>query len=113
MDELISLITKTWGIAGILLAAPFLAVWVLWRNNAKLNTQLVRAVEESKKELNAANEKVAKVQEQRVTDAQAVTSKMMQVVSEQSALNKETNIVLDRVGDSLSVLAAVGPKHKG
>ncbi len=108
MDELITLITKTWGIAGILLAAPFLAVWVLWRANAKLNAQLVKSVETCKTELGDSHDKMSKIQDQRVLDAQSVTSKMMEVVSEQSALNKETNIVLDRVGDSLSVLSAVG-----
>lgn len=113
MDELISLITKTWGIAGILLAAPFFAVWILWRQNVKLNVERIKTMEVSKQELTAANDKTSKIQEQRVTDAQAVTTKMMQVVSEQSALNKETNLVLDRVGDSLSVLSAVGTHKKG
>jgi hypothetical protein len=113
VEEIISLITKTWGIAGILLAAPFFAVWVLWRQNVSLSRELRKVVEGSKQELTAANDKASKIQEQRVTDAQAVTTKMMQVVSEQSALNKETNLVLDRVGDSLSVLSAVGTHKKG
>lgn len=113
MEELIALIAKTWGIAGILLAAPFFACWVLWRANAKLNERLVKSLEVSKEELTTVNEKVAKVQELRVNDAQSVTTKLMQVVSDQSALNKETNIVLDRVGDALSVLQTVGPHKKG
>ena len=77
------LISKTYGIAGLIMLSPFLGLFVVWKNNIKLQNDL------------------AKVQESRVNDAKATTEKMLTLVEESSGTAKETNIALDQVRDLL------------
>lgn len=128
MDALFELIIKTYGLVGLLIAAPFVAAVYLWRDNVKIRTdyssaistlhashaniiaalnserhkELVEANAERLKQLSESNDKVVKAQEQRVADAQAVRDKLVDMISEQAAMNRETNVVLDRVGDFLA-----------
>lgn len=128
MQEIFELILKTYGIAGILILAPFGAAIYLWRDNQSLNKDLIASAKESttaakessaklaetqaafvtklaeahtefSKKLSEANDKVVAAQVQRVQDAQALTGKLMEIVSEQSSLNKETNNALERLHD--------------
>ena len=84
MSEILELILKTYGIAGALLLMPFIAVVYLFKENKSLHAD------------------VMSVQKQRVEDAQAISNKMMEIVSVQSALSKETNIALGRVAETMS-----------
>lgn len=115
MEELFQLLVKSYGIVGLLIAAPFGAAVYLWKDNKELNKDLVSLGKEHAKtlqELHAAhakvlteaNDKVVVAQQQRVQDAQGVMSKMIEIVSEQSSLNKETNIALDRISETVSVM---------
>lgn len=87
MEELITLILKSYGIIGLIMCSPFVAVVFLWKNVIALHKELY------------------KVHEMRINDAKAVSEKLMMIVQEQSSLNKETNLILERVGESLSYLA--------
>lgn len=83
MEELIQLITRTYGIAGLIMLSPFIFLLYVWRHTLKLGADLSR------------------VQEQRVNDAKAVSDKMMALIGEQAGLNQETNQVLDQLKDLL------------
>ena len=87
MEDLLQLIVKTYGLAGLIMLSPFIAVVFLWRHN-----------------ISQAKE-IARINEQRVQDSKAISDKLMVIVGEQSGLNKETNMALERVGDMMSVLS--------
>lgn len=97
MEELIQLITRTYGLIGIILLMPFVLMKFLWSDNKSL-----------RKELAAANEKIVSMQEKRVQDAKDISEKLIEMSSEHAGLTKETNIALDRVGDTLTVMARAG-----
>lgn len=86
MDELIQLVAKTYGIAGLIMLSPFVAVVFLWKHNIALQNKLETS------------------QEKRIKDAQAVADKLITVATTQSSLSKETNMALENVGDALSLL---------
>jgi len=91
MEELVLLVQKTYGIVGLLILAPFIAVVYLFRQNVKLHDDVVKATE-----------KIGNVQEQRVNDAQAINLKLITVLTEQSSLNTEANTAMERLGDALN-----------
>lgn len=100
MDEIITLIQKTYGLAGLLILSPAVALYIVYRDK--------KAVEERHdKDLAAANEKVTKVHEQRVADAQTFNGKLLDLVKEQTALNTETNAALEKISDKLVDLRQV------
>ena len=90
MEELLQLIAKTYGMVGILILAPLVALVYVWRQNLKLHEEVVTATQQA-----------TKATEQRVTDAQQITTKIIALVEEQAGLNKETNIALDQVRELL------------
>lgn len=94
MEELIQLIAKTYGIAGLIMLSPFILLGYVWKSNQKLHAQVAKVQEERALA-------VEKVQEARVNDAKAMSEKMLVLVEEQAGLNKETNIALDQVRDLL------------
>lgn len=100
MEELINLVVKTYGLVGFVLLAPYVALVYMWRQNVKLNADLVAYGEK----LAMAKEGVTAAQAQRVVDAQQTATKMMELVSEQSGLNKETNITLDQLRELLMMM---------
>ena len=126
MEELFLLIQKTYGVTGLILATPMGAVYYLWHENKSLHTQLLAnslaygkdlaaastaygkelatVSAACSKELTIANDKVVAAQQQRVSDAQKIAEKLLDVVSEQNGLNKETNMTLDRIGDMFNSL---------
>lgn len=97
MDSFIKLISETYGLAGLLILSPLIGMIYLWKHNQQLQTTI--------QEL---NDKVVEAQKQRVEDAQKVTEKLVEMVSEHAGLAKETNLALDRVGDTLSLLQNSG-----
>ena len=101
MDELVQLLVKTYGLLGILLLAPFIATVYVWNENKRLHGHHEATETTNNNTVTLMNDKIVKAQEQRVADAQAITNKLVEIVSEQSALNKETNLVLERIKDKL------------
>lgn len=97
MEEIFLLFYKTYGLIGLIILAPFVACFYLWRENKNLHGFHVR-------QLQSANDRVASALQQRVVDAQAITNKLVEIVSEQAAVNKETNLALDRLENKLAVL---------
>lgn len=88
MEDIIQLVTKTYGIAGLIMLSPFAAVVFLWRYS------IAQAAE------------LAKVNEQRIADAKAISEKLLMMVKEQSTLNQQTNSALERVGDVMALLSS-------
>jgi hypothetical protein len=86
MEEILQLILKTYGVVGLLIAAPFIAVVFLWKENKVLRKDL------------------ESVQQKRVEDNKEVTKSVLEVAKEQSSLNKETNLLLERMSDTLDRL---------
>jgi len=97
MDELFTLIYKSYGLVGILVISPVVACIYIWRENKALHLATARQIA-------ASHERVASALQQRVTDAQSITNKLVEIVSEQAAVNKETNLALDRLETKLAVL---------
>jgi septal ring factor EnvC (AmiA/AmiB activator) len=91
MEEIFLLIQKTYGIAGLILLSPFVGLVVMFRQNVRLQGDVVKATVEN-----------VESQKQRVKDAQDISNKLLEVVKEQSSLNTETNIALERIGDALN-----------
>ena len=104
MEELILLVQKTYGLAGVLLLSPLLATIALWRANASLHKDLIKTQEQARAEVVKATETATEAQKQRVKDAQDINLKLIEVVKEQTALNTETNLALERIGDVLNEL---------
>jgi hypothetical protein len=94
VEELIQLIAKTYGIAGLIMLSPFIMLGYVWRNNQKLHAEISKVQSERATA-------VEKIQEARVGDAKAMSEKMLVLVEEQAGLNKETNIALDQVRELL------------
>lgn len=86
MDELIQLVFKSYGIVGVIIFTPVIAVVFLWRHNQTLQERL-----------QTANDK-------RIDDSQKISDKLMAMASEHAALAKETNIALDRIGDMMTTV---------
>jgi hypothetical protein len=97
MEELIQLVVKSYGIIGIILLTPFIALKFLWSEYQKL-----------RKDLAVANDKVVEAQKQRVEDAKAISEKLIEMSSEHASLTKETNHALEQVGDTLTVIVNSG-----
>ena len=86
MDELIQLIAKTYGLIGLFMIAPFIAVVYLWKDNNALRKELIE------------------IQQKRVEDNQHVAESVLSVVKEQSSINNDTNRLLDRISQTLDRL---------
>lgn len=95
MEELLLLIQKTYGLIGVFLIAPVIALIVVWRQNSRLQNDVVKTT----KELTG---QIGKAQDQRVKDAQDINVKLIELVKEQTSLNTETNLALERLGDALN-----------
>jgi hypothetical protein len=93
MEELLLLIQKSYGLIGVILFLPVIGLVVVWKQNTKLQAEVVKATKGA-----------GEVQEMRVKDAQAINMKLIEVVKEQTSLNTETNLALERLGDALNDL---------
>jgi C4-dicarboxylate-specific signal transduction histidine kinase len=99
MEDLVQAILKSYGLIGLFMIAPVVAAVFLWLDNKRLNNKMQTIAEKSSERIETAVEK-------RVEDAQAITNKLVEMIHEQSSLNKETNLALDRIGDMVSMLNA-------
>ena len=97
MEELFTLIYKSYGLVGILVISPVVACIYIWRENKALHLATARQIAVS-------HDRVAAALQQRVEDAQSITNKLVEIVSEQAAVNRETNLALDRLETKLAVL---------
>jgi len=86
MDELIQLVFKSYGIVGVIIFTPVIAVVFLWRHTQTLQERL-----------QTANDK-------RIEDSQRISDKLMGMASEHAVLAKETNMALDRIGDMMTAV---------
>lgn len=106
MEELVQLIAKTYGIAGLIMISPFVMLGYVWRNNAKLQADISKVHEQRNAIQEQRNADVSRVQEARVNDAKQISEKMMELMEEQAGLNKETSIALDQVRELLTKITA-------
>jgi len=99
-EDLLALIVKTYGIAGLLIVAPLIACVFLWRGNNSLQAQVV-----AQAALVAAAEKArGDDQSKRVADTERMAEKLLAVVKEQTALGVESNGLLERLAGSVDKL---------
>lgn len=92
MEEIGLLITKTYGIAGLIMLSPFAALIFLWKHY----TSTIKAKDAVIKELS----------DKRVDDAQKITDRLIDITSSTREFNKETNMALERVGDLMSAVVS-------
>jgi NACalpha-BTF3-like transcription factor len=97
VEEVLLLVYKTYGLVGLIIFAPFIACIYLWRENKAIH-------KETSKQVQVANDRVSAALQQRVVDAQAITNKLVEIVSEQASVNKETNLALERLETKLAFL---------
>ena len=77
MDELVTLVLKTYGLAGVILLTPTLLLMLAVKENRRLH------------------DAVTKAQEQRVADAHAQSTVMISLVREQTKLTSENVTLLE------------------
>jgi len=106
MDELIQAILKSYGVIGLLILTPVIAVVFLWKDNVRLNNELRALVKEFSEKIDDMGKRVVASQEKRVDDSHSITSQLVEMISEHTASAKETATALDRVGDMVSMLNA-------
>jgi hypothetical protein len=106
MEEFTHLVLKTYGIVGLIILAPYIAVVFLWKENVRLNNLSREREEKFVTQLDEMGKRVTSAQEKRVEDSQGITSKVIEMVTEHVAQAKETTTALDRVGDMVSMLTA-------
>ena len=126
MTELIELVGKTYGLVGLLILAPFASTVYLWlyiiRTREAMLSQSMQFIKQMSDlnqlridDMSKFSSQLSLVQEKRVSDAQEVVNKLISTVSEQTAMNAETNLALERVGDFLSINQSKGlptPRNK-
>lgn len=100
MDELLTLVLKSYGIVGILILLPAAAAFVLWKQNKELHAEVVA---QTSLALDAQKDRT-KDQQARVADVERLMEKVIEIVREQTALNTEINGVLSRLGESVDKL---------
>jgi alkylation response protein AidB-like acyl-CoA dehydrogenase len=107
MEAIVELFVKTYGILGLFVAAPFAATVFLWRDHIKTRDEHAKELVSLHKEfavtLAIANDRIVNAQEQRMGDVQLVRDKLMEMVIEQTATSRETNLALEKVGDFLAL----------
>ena len=100
MEEIIQLIVKTYGIAGVIILTPTAGCIFLWRH-------YVAKEKEWRESERSLVTRLEELHNKRVEDVKALGEGLRSIASEQSSLNKETNMALDRVSETLSSLQAV------
>jgi hypothetical protein len=113
MEELIQLIAKTYGIVGIILLTPTAACIFLWRhyvtvtgdstNHGKAWADRLQALADS----NAA--KIEVLQQKRIDDVRALGDAVLRIAIEQAAMNKETNMLMERINETLQAVISSRP----
>lgn len=104
MEELLQLVLKTYGIAGVVMMSPLGAVVYLWKENKDLHNKISDLANDHADRIEEISTKVVAAQSQRVDDAHAVMEKFVTLVGETSEAMKETNIALSRLADMVQML---------
>jgi uncharacterized protein involved in tolerance to divalent cations len=104
VDELVQAFVKSYGIVGLIIIAPVVGMVYLWRENIKLNTEMRVMAAEYAKRIDEMGQRVVAAQEKRVDDSHNITTQLVDMISEHSGAQKETNLALDRIGDMVSDL---------
>jgi hypothetical protein len=102
MESILDLIVKSYGIVGVILISPILAMKYLWNHNQSLQEKL-----------QAANDKVAATESKRTDDAKEIAKTLISMAAEHAGLAKETNLALDRLGDTLTLITGGGARKPG
>lgn len=97
MEQLFELIFKSYGIVGLIIISPLVALKFMWTHLKEVQVQL-----------QTANERVNETHSRRVEDAKEIAGKLMAMIAEHAELSKETNMALEKVGDMLTVLQNSG-----
>lgn len=100
MDELLTLVLKTYGLVGVLILLPAAASVVLWWQNKALHAEVVT---QTNLALEAQKERT-KDQQARVADTERMMEKLLEIVKEQTELNTEINGVMNRLSESVDKL---------
>lgn len=100
MEEIIQLVVKTYGIAGVILLTPTAGCVFLWRH-------YVAKEKEWRGEREALVEKLEASHTKRIEDVKALGEGLRSIASEQSGLNTETNLALERINETMASLQAV------
>lgn len=100
MEELLALILKTYGVAGLLIVAPIIACVFLWRGNNALQLQVIAQAAL----VSAAEKDRGDDQSKRVADTERMAERLLLVVKEQTALGVEQNSMLERLVGSVDKL---------
>jgi len=104
MDSFLKLMIDSYGLFGLLLAAPVVGMIWLWRDTVRLNTEMRKMQDEFAKRQDDMGQRVAATQEKRVDDSHKIATQLVDIISEHAAAQKETNLALDRIGDMVSAL---------
>jgi hypothetical protein len=108
VEEIIQLIVKTYGLAGVFLLLPLGMCILLWRDGKDLRKQLQTNYDDAARKIQTCNDRIIEAHKLRVQDSQAVSSQLILMVNEQTELNKDSVLALDKLGDRL-----VLPPHTG
>jgi hypothetical protein len=102
VEDILQLVFKSYGLIGVFLVLPGVACIFLWKENKRLTAQLQANHEEAAKKIQECNDRIIEAHRTRVTDAQAISTRLMAMAGEQASTNKETILALDRLGEMLS-----------
>lgn len=102
MEEFVNLIVKTYGLFGLILVAPVVAMVWLWRDNVRLNNEMRKMAESYADRVDALGQRVVAAQEKRVDDSHQIAEQLVEMIGEHTGAQKETNLALDRIGDMVS-----------
>lgn len=105
MDDLIALIVKSYGLVGLFMLSPIVASIYLWKDNVRLNNDMRAIAAANAKLVDEIGQRVVAAQEKRVADSQNLTDKLVELISDHTGAQQETNAALDRIGDMVSGLS--------
>lgn len=100
MDEILTLVLKTYGLVGVLILLPAAAAIFLFRENKLLHSEVIA---QTTLALEAQKDRT-KDQQARVADTERMMEKLLEIVKEQTALNTEINGVMSRLSESVDKL---------
>lgn len=100
MEELIQLVAKTYGVVGIIMLSPIAGCVFLWRAYVGSLKDHRASEQEWMKEIKETHNK-------RIEDAKEMAAGLKEIAVEQAQLNKETNIALDRINDTMTSLQSL------
>lgn len=108
MEELVQLIVKTYGIVGIILLTPTVGCVFLWRHyihKERLHSESEKQWSEKIEQLGKGHsEKIESLQQKRIDDVKALSDAVQKIATEQSGMNRETNMLMERINETLQAV---------